>query len=463
MANRQKKQVPMLKRLRNKFIFTNMLFVVIVLLVVFFTVSAVNYNQRVNDIYSALTHSISMSGATTPDVAGVPANGDSSSGSGAAAPSDAAQAPADSSGYGAAASGKSGGKRESSSDQFVATSSYVVDSDGNVTTTIDNPLNLDSDTVASAVQTILDAQSASGSQNVRGHISSLNLYYSASVTDSGIKLALASGNYVDSNMLSLIATLAVVSLAALAAFLLMSFFLSRWALRPVSRAWKQQQQFVADASHELKTPLTVIIANDSILMSQPDATVESQMQWIESTETEAHLMQGLVNDMLYLAQPEDVDRVVTCGQVDFSDLVESTVLQFESVAFERGIQMDSSVSPDLHVEGDAARLQRLISTLVDNACKYVNEKGTVSIDLRRAGSDCRMVVSNTGPVIDPEDLPHLFDRFYRSDKARTRGKGGFGLGLSIAKSVVEDHGGTIEARSTKEAGTSFTVTLPIQD
>lgn len=104
-------------------------------------------------------------------------------------------------------------------------------------------------------------------------------------------------------MLSLIKTLGLVSIVALGAFFLISLFLSRWATRPVERAWRQQQQFVADASHELKTPLTVIIANDSLLRSQPQATVESQMKWIESTDTEAHLMQGLVNDMLYLARP----------------------------------------------------------------------------------------------------------------------------------------------------------------
>lgn len=455
----------MLKRLRNKFIFTNMLFVVIVLIVVVFTVSFVNYNQRVEDVYNALGHSVSMSSVSS-GVGSIPGNGTGNAldsgngyGKGTGTGNGAQAAP---SGEGdASASTHPSGKRESASDQFVATSTYSLDSSGAVTNA-DNALGLDSDSVQSAIDAVKQAQENAGTSSVRGHISSLNLYYEAAENNGSTTIAFASANYVDQNMISLVKTLGTVSLVALAAFFLMSLFLSRWALRPVERAWKQQQQFVADASHELKTPLTVIIANDSILMSQPEATVESQMQWIESTETEAHLMQGLVNDMLDLARPEDAERAVTCGRVDFSDVVESTVLQFESVAFEHGVQLDDSVAPDLFIEGDAARLQRMVSTLVDNACKYVDEKGTVRVTLERTGSTCQLRVNNTGPVVDSEDLPHLFDRFYRSDKARTRGKGGFGLGLSIAKSVVDDHKGTIEAASTAEDGTTFTVVLPLQ-
>jgi signal transduction histidine kinase len=355
------------------------------------------------------------------------------------------------------------GKRQSTDDQFVATSTYIVDSAGAVTQTINDPLSLDSTTLATAIEQALQAQANAGGSDTRGTISSLNLYFRVGTSNSGSTMvSFASGNYVDQTMLSLLGTLGLVSIVALAAFFVISLFLSRWALKPVERAWRQQQQFVADASHELKTPLTVIIANNSILKSMPDQTIDSQLQWIESTDTEAHLMQGLVNDMLYLAQPEDTERVVTCGTVDFSDMVCSSTLQFESVAFEKGVSIEDDIEDGIVLEGDSARIQRLISTLLDNACKYVNEGGTVKVSLRRVGAKCQFAVNNTGPVVDSEDLPHLFDRFYRTDKARTRGKGGFGLGLSIAKSVVDEQGGTIAATSTAQDGTTFAVDLPLQ-
>jgi two-component system sensor histidine kinase CiaH len=432
-----------LTKFRHKFIFTNMLFVLIVLAVVFAVVSIVNFNQRVQDIYDALDHRIAIVQDSDGHIASA----------------DGMQVPFANTQNGKL---KDIAKRESGGDQFIATSSYIVSNDGTVQTVFDDSLSLDSDTLASTIGTALQEESQANGKDVRDHISALNLYYQVKNVGDGYIVALSSGNYVDQSMLSLDATLAVVNLAALAAFFFISLFLARWALRPVERAWEQQQQFVADASHELKTPLTVIMANNSILMSQPEVTVESQMQWIESTEIETHLMQGLVNDMLYLAQPESSDRSVCCSSANFSDIVQSSVLQFESVAFERGIAIDDSVEGGIFVEGDASRLQRMVSTLMDNACKYVDESGHVSVSLDRIGSTCRLSVANTGPVIDADDLPHLFDRFYRTDKARTRGEGGFGLGLSIAKSVVDEHGGSISAQSSLEKGTVFTVSLPLE-
>lgn len=432
-----------LTKFRHKFIFTNMLFVIIVLAVVFAVVGVVNFNQRVEDIYAALDHRIMMIQDSD----------------GHAASANGMQVPFSN---GQSGKTKDMAKRESGDDQFIATSSYLVSSDGTVQAVIDDSLSLDSDTLASTIGTALQEESQAAGKDVHDHISTLNLYYQVKDVGDGYIVALSSGNYVDQSMLSLSAILAMVDLAALAAFFFISLFLARWALRPVERAWEQQQQFVADASHELKTPLTVIMANNSILMSQAEATVESQMQWMESTEIEAHSMQGLINDMLYLAQPESSERSVCFSSVDFSDIVQSSVLQFESVAFERGIVINDTIDDGISIEGDAPRLQRLVSTLMDNACKYVDESGRVSISLSRAGAMCRLSVANTGPVVDAEDLPHLFDRFYRTDKARTRGEGGFGLGLSIAKSVVDEHGGSISAQSNLETGTVFTVSLPLE-
>ena len=244
----------------------------------------------------------------------------------------------------------------------------------------------------------------------------------------------------------------------------------------MQQAWSQQQQFIADASHELKTPLTVMLANLSILKSRPQETVADQAQWVESTEVEAERMQGLVNDMLELARPKQAPALGAAEtRVDFSDLAEGEVLQFEAVAFERGISLESEAEEGLQVTGDEARLKRLAAILLDNACKYAEPQGEdapfINVSLVREGSFAVLSVRNSGPAIPPEDLPRLFDRFYRVDKSRTKApaggsadvpsKGGFGLGLAIAQDIVRAHNGTIAVTSTNPKGTTFTVKLPL--
>ena len=224
-------------------------------------------------------------------------------------------------------------------------------------------------------------------------------------------------------------------------------------------------------------------------------------------------MQLLVNEMLSLARPTEDKPVEVAAEsqdhvdIDFSDLVEGEVLQFESVAFERGIDMESKIEQGLHVNGDAERLGRMVSTLIDNACKYTPDDGSVTISLTTAaastlkgsgsfaskdaasGSKSRtgrasrvgrhsknavgraksvsknecivLKVQNEGAPISEEDLPHLFDRFYRADKARTSGKGGYGLGLAIGREIAREHDGDITVTSTEKEGTVFTVALPL--
>ena len=176
-------------------------------------------------------------------------------------------------------------------------------------------------------------------------------------------------------------------------------------------------------------------------------------------------MQELVADLLLLARidAEETNLVKTKPKerIDLSNLVEGELLQFESVAFERNVSLDGSIGPELFVLGSQERLRRLVTTLLDNACKYADKGGEIDVALSRKGNSVVFAVHNSGPAIAEGDLPHVFDRFYRADKARTSGAGGYGLGLSIAREVVEEHGGTIEAASSDEAGTTFTATLPL--
>ncbi len=298
-----------------------------------------------------------------------------------------------------------------------------------------------------------------------GELRDYGLYYRIGETgiDGTKRIAFADMSELRDDAAGKVAALFAGWLALMVAICIISFFLSRYVSRPVVRAWEDQQRFIADASHELKTPLTVMLADASILQANPDKTVSEQRAWVESISAEAQRMQQLTEDMLTLAQADaGVDTRQVMGDVDFSRAVQGVGLQFEAVAFERGLQLACEVEDGLHVVGDERRLESLVKTLLENACKYASEHGHVDLRLVRAKNHAILSVHNDGDPVPPEDLPHLFDRFYRSDKARVSegASASFGLGLSIAKATVQAHGGDISAASGA-SGTTFTVKLPL--
>lgn len=279
-------------------------------------------------------------------------------------------------------------------------------------------------------------------------------------------LAIADTTDTDAAFVAQIVRYLQITAVALIALFAISWWLSGWALKPVEKAWDQQQRFVADASHELKTPLAVILANTQIL-EDDECINEDSKRWVKSTAEEAGRMRDLVNDLLTLARADESAAGVATGamrhdDVNLSELVESSALEFDAVAFERGCLLETKVEEDVHVVGDVTWLERVVKILIDNACKYSSVGTTVTVKLVKTGSHAHLRVNNAGNTIDAEDLEHIFDRFYRSDKARSRdsdGAGGFGLGLAIAKGVVEAHGGKITATSDEQHGTTFEVLL----
>lgn len=354
------------------------------------------------------------------------------------------------------------GGKNGRSNASIPVAVYVVAGDG----TVSSVSGLTTASVTEGVRE-LAIDDAVRAADAKGYLKEVGLYYAKRNAFGQLCVAFADEATV-SSWQSLAITLTGIGALTLVAFLIINLGFARWILRPVEHAWKAQQQFTADASHELKTPLTVILANMAILKSKPEATIGEQLQWIESTETEGEHMQVMVNDMLNLMRPKEQHTAALeshTSDVDMSDLLEGDVLQFESVAFERGITITSDLDANVHVLGDEMRLHRLTSTLIDNACKYAEEGGEVTVYLRKGTKDAEFVVHNTGSFISEEDLPHVFDRFYRADKARTRdtesGPGSFGLGLSIARDVALEHGGDIIATSDPETGTTFTATLPL--
>lgn len=267
---------------------------------------------------------------------------------------------------------------------------------------------------------------------------------------------------VDTAMEDRLVTAAVKALALFAvglwaALLLLVWLLSGWAVRPMAKAWDMQRQFVADASHDLKTPLTVILSNSELLKQQSEGEDNPELDRIQSA---GRRMKDLVQKMLTLARMEDDPTRGAWETMDLGDMVMESALAFEATAFEKGLIIDENVDGGICVKGNRAQVQSVLECLLDNACKYADPGSAITVSLEKAGKkSAKLTVHNTGSYIPAEDLAHVFERFYRADKSRTAGDSS-GLGLAIVESVVESMKGSVSAESSEEGGTAFTVTLP---
>ena len=249
-----------------------------------------------------------------------------------------------------------------------------------------------------------------------------------------------------------------IGLAALVLLLGVSILLARWATRPVAKAWQQQRQFLSDASHELKTPLTVILSNAELLEAAP--LDPRPARWADNIHSEAKRMKSLVEEMLTLARADNAVPTAVMAEVSLSDLATDCALAFEPVAFEAGKPLESDIAPDVTVTGDGDKLRQLIGVLLDNAIKYGQAGGTITLSLRRTDRQARLTVSNPGDPIPPEQLSRLFERFYRADASRGE-QSGFGLGLPIAAAIASEHKGTLKAESD-QVSTRFLFTMPLK-
>ncbi len=216
----------------------------------------------------------------------------------------------------------------------------------------------------------------------------------------------------------------------------------------MDKAWRQQRQFVADASHELKTPLSVIMANAQLL-SDPDRSEQEKARFGEHILATSYKMRELIERLLDLARADNAPEKTDFAPLDFSRLVSDALLPFEPVYFERGLTLCSEISDNISVNGSAAHLRQLVDILLDNAQKYSLVPGEVNITLSMHDRNkCLLTVSNPGEPMTRDELKNIFKRFYRLDRSRTGGEqGGYGLGLSIAESVAAEHGGKIWAES----------------
>ena len=271
-----------------------------------------------------------------------------------------------------------------------------------------------------------------------------------------VRIAFMDSTFEQATLRSLVRVCLLIGAAALLVLFGLSWLLSGFVTRPVARTWQNQQQFLSDASHELKTPLTVILSSADLLKTsaQPE-----QRQYVDNISVESRRMKALVEDMLTLSRTES-GRAAPFAPLDLSDLVTDAALRFEPVAFEAGHPLQYDIQNGASLSGDRQQLDQLLDILLDNAVKYAAKDAPIRLTLDISGKNAVLAVENPGDPSPPDKLPHLFDRFYRVDDART-GAGGFGLGLAIAQQIVRRHKGTITAASDARA-TRFTVTLPLR-
>ena len=247
---------------------------------------------------------------------------------------------------------------------------------------------------------------------------------------------------------------------AITSVALIAYLLSDRVLQPVDESISKGKKLIANASHELKTPLTIISANLSVIQSEPDSTVKANEKWFETIEEQVDRTNGLILDMLELSKMED-----SAGEdkepINLSEVVMGSTLAVEALCYEKSIVLNEIIEDGVTVLGVKKAIERLTIILLDNAIKYTPFGGNISVKLFKRKKNIVLSVRNTGEGISEEDLPHVFERFYKGDRARTQGKNNksYGLGLAIAKAIAEHHDAKIECRSVMNEYTEFTVTF----
>ncbi len=237
------------------------------------------------------------------------------------------------------------------------------------------------------------------------------------------------------------------------------YFLAGLALRPIRQALERQRSFVADASHELRTPLALIRASAELLRRHPEEPIAAHQQAVNDILAESERLGRLVAQLLVLARADSGRLSLDLKRVDLSAVARDVVRQLEPQASERGLELTCLADGPVLIRGDEARLREVLLILLDNALKFTEAGGKVTVQVGESAGRARLSVSDTGIGIPAEHLPRIFDRFYRVDRARSQ-DGGAGLGLAIAKSIVEAHEGRIWAESEPGAGSTFHVELP---
>ena len=292
------------------------------------------------------------------------------------------------------------------------------------------------------------------------------MYVKSSSTDNGVTtVKYVIIEYTDDmeTLTALAITLTVIAIFAMLGIFLFCYLYSRSAIAPVKASFIQQQELVANASHELKTPLTIIRTNLDLITSDSTATVKDNEKWLSSTVEQVNRMNTMILDMLELSRIDaDTNRMMR-EPVVLNDCVQGAILSFEAPCYEKNIDLQFDAPEKATVSATPDELEKLSTILLDNAVKYTPDNGRITVKIQRAKQRRVVVLSftNTGEGIPEEHLERIFDRFYKVDPSHKETHNSFGLGLSIAKSIAVSLKGNIRCESKSGEYTSFIVELPL--
>lgn len=300
------------------------------------------------------------------------------------------------------------------------------------------------------------------SDKVSGLINGLDskyFYYKAPLTEeAGVLMIFQDLKQEKTIQQSLVWSLTLIGIGYLMLGLASSIFMARRAVGPIEQAWQQQRKFLADASHELRTPLAVIQTNLDAALANPRATVASQMDWFDNVQEELRQMIALISSLLFLARVDAKQCVMKKTEISLDQVTLRVCERFQPIAAAQNIILSAAVE-QVTCCGDESNLREVLGILLDNAIRHTAAGGEITMRLSQSGKKVTLVVSDTGEGIAAEHLDKIFDRFYQADASRSNGKAG--LGLAIAKGIIENHGGTIRVTSAVGVGTSFTIQLPL--
>ena len=348
-----------------------------------------------------------------------------------------------------------GPKRPSHEAPFMAGMIKVEVDSKNSIVNIYSLLEFEKEEIKDSILSIINSEELVGRININN-----NSYgYLKEVNQLGMKIVLLDRQpqiNVLNNLLKIFLMVGVISLSLI---YLVSLYLTNKIIKPIKESYNKQKQFIGDASHELKTPLAIIKTNLSVISENKNENIRSQMKWLNYINDQSDRMSKLIDEMLTLAKVDDMKEIVEIERFDLSDLLNNILLTCEAYIFENNINLHSDIKEEIFIKGDKENLKKTIIIILDNAIKYTNKNGSIFVNLKEEKNKVKLEIKNTGEGIKKEHLEKIFERFYRIDESRVRESGGYGLGLSIAKSIVDYHKGRIYAESNLGKDTTFIIEL----